>query len=209
VTNIRSVLNPALRCCRLTIKVRYRVNSTVTYLAHELHIKLSSSPFSTRPTPLPPFPSIRGYPLLLPRRLGALQALGQRNVSCIPICHSSRIQSRLSFIMFTLRLTRSSSFRNASKGMPRPFSSTPTVCRTPSLADITPDGATSFETKQRAFRAHLAELQKKKFEASKWAIEILYSSFYNTPPSLALNTPSVNNATTRSPTDHHLFNMFT
>ena len=44
----------------------------------------------------------------------------------------------------------------------RSFSSTPAVCRAPALADITPEGVTSFEAKQKEFRAKLQEDQNKK-----------------------------------------------
>jgi hypothetical protein len=109
--------------------------------------------------------------------------------------------------MFTLRFARGSSSRSASKDVLRAFSSTPVICRTPSLADITPEGATSFEAKQRVFRAQLAELQKKKLEASKLAIEIVTFLSYRIPSSLAPNALFVSNARTHTLSLYH-YNCF-
>jgi hypothetical protein len=49
------------------------------------------------------------------------------------------------------------------KAFLRPFSSTAVVLsKTPSLADITPDGSAAFEARQKEFRAKTAELQRRK-----------------------------------------------
>jgi len=61
--------------------------------------------------------------------------------------------------MFARRMIKSSSSINASI---RAFSSTATVFRSPALADITPEGVTSFDAKQKEFRDRLAEQSKKK-----------------------------------------------
>lgn len=49
----------------------------------------------------------------------------------------------------------------------RAFSSTATVQRSPVLADITPDGVSTFNTRQKEFREHLVKAQRER-EASKF-----------------------------------------
>ncbi|KLJ13082.1 hypothetical protein EMPG_11948 [Blastomyces silverae] len=47
----------------------------------------------------------------------------------------------------------------------RPLSTTSALCRAPSLRDITPDNAASFNAKQKEFRANLEAARKKKAQA--------------------------------------------
>jgi hypothetical protein len=61
--------------------------------------------------------------------------------------------------MFARRLAKSSSSLHVSI---RAFSASPAVFRAPALADITPEGVTSFDAKQKEFRERLAEQSKKK-----------------------------------------------
>jgi hypothetical protein len=64
--------------------------------------------------------------------------------------------------MLTARLTKSiSSFAKPST-LIRTFASTSSYSRSPSLADVTPDGLAAFDAKKKEFRDKLAELQKKK-----------------------------------------------
>jgi hypothetical protein len=64
--------------------------------------------------------------------------------------------------MFARRLAKSSSSISASTSLIRTFTSTTALCRTPALADITPEGVQSFDAKQKAFRERIAEQSKKK-----------------------------------------------
>jgi hypothetical protein len=64
--------------------------------------------------------------------------------------------------MFARRLARSSSSLSAPNNLVRTFASTPALCRTPTLADITPEGVKSFDAKQKEFRERIAEQSKKK-----------------------------------------------
>ncbi|EER38749.1 conserved hypothetical protein [Histoplasma capsulatum H143] len=47
----------------------------------------------------------------------------------------------------------------------RPLSTTSALCRAPSLRDITPDNATSFNARQKEFRENLEAARKKKEQA--------------------------------------------
>jgi len=64
--------------------------------------------------------------------------------------------------MFARRLVKSSSSTSATTNFIRAFASTTTLCRTPALADITPEGVKSFDAKQKEFRERIAEQSKKK-----------------------------------------------
>ena len=70
--------------------------------------------------------------------------------------------------MFARRLARSScSLTNTPSTLLRTLSTSAPLLRSPALADITPEGVTSFDAKQKEFRERLAELAKKKAEASQ------------------------------------------
>ncbi|KAN0110917.1 NIPSNAP family protein [Hyaloscypha variabilis] len=64
--------------------------------------------------------------------------------------------------MFARRLAKSSSSLAAPGNLIRTFASTSALCRTPALADITPEGARTFDAKQKEFRERIAEQSKKK-----------------------------------------------
>jgi len=64
--------------------------------------------------------------------------------------------------MFARRLAKSSSSLAAPGNLIRTFASTSALCRTPALADITPEGASTFDVKQKEFRERIAEQSKKK-----------------------------------------------
>ncbi len=62
----------------------------------------------------------------------------------------------------------------------RPFTTTSSLPRAPSLAQITPDGVASFEAKQKAFREKLAALaleRQKQISSSESS-----ASFHSTEP---------------------------
>jgi hypothetical protein len=86
--------------------------------------------------------------------------------------------------MFARRLAKSSSSLNASNPLTRAFSASTPLLRSPALADITPEGVTSFDAKQKEFRARVAAQSKKKVELST-------SSFHAIP---TLTAPFVGNA---------------
>lgn len=64
--------------------------------------------------------------------------------------------------MFARRLVKSSSSLSAPSNVIRTLASTSALCRTPALADITPEGVKSFDAKQKEFRERIAEQSKKK-----------------------------------------------
>jgi hypothetical protein len=64
--------------------------------------------------------------------------------------------------MFARRLTKGSSSLRASSSLTRVFSTSIPLQRSPALADITPEGVTSFDAKQKEFRARVAAQSKKK-----------------------------------------------
>lgn len=68
--------------------------------------------------------------------------------------------------MFARQLTKGSSSLRASSSLTRAFSTSIPLQRSPALADITPEGVTSFDAKQKEFRARVAAQSKKKVEAS-------------------------------------------
>jgi hypothetical protein len=74
---------------------------------------------------------------------------------------------RNTFKMFSRRLAKSSSSLNASSPLTRALSTSAPLFRAPALADITPEGVTSFDAKQKEFRARVAAQTKKKVELSK------------------------------------------
>jgi len=98
--------------------------------------------------------------------------------------------------MFARRLVKSSSPLSSPSSLLRPFTSTTTRCRTPAIADITPEGVTSFDAKQKEFRERLAEQSKRK-ESSQSSSEnrnahAIFHSLSNS------NTPTAPHASTAS-----------
>lgn len=94
--------------------------------------------------------------------------------------------------MFTRRLVKSSSSLSTSI---RAFSAGPAVFgRSPALADVTPQGVTSFDAKQKEFRERLAAQSKPvKKETSQSSSSQLPPFFYEAP-----TAPNVSNASTVS-----------
>lgn len=68
--------------------------------------------------------------------------------------------------MLARRIATSS--RAAPSSLARSFASSSALCRSPALADVTPDGVKSFEAKQKEFREKVAEQSKRK-ETSQFA----------------------------------------
>ncbi|KAG9244418.1 NIPSNAP-domain-containing protein [Calycina marina] len=68
--------------------------------------------------------------------------------------------------MFSRQLVKSSSLIGASATSLRAFTTSTALLRSPALADITPAGASTFETKRNEFREKLAQQNKPKREAS-------------------------------------------
>lgn len=64
--------------------------------------------------------------------------------------------------MLTRRILRASSAQSSPTLVLRTFTSTSRVQRTPALADITPNGASAFDTKQAEFRERVREAQRAK-----------------------------------------------
>jgi len=91
--------------------------------------------------------------------------------------------------MFARRLVKSSSSLSAPGNIIRTFASTPALCRTPALADITPEGVKSFDAKQKEFRERIAEQSKTKAPSQSRANP--HSPF---PPSSAPTAPSAGTA---------------
>jgi hypothetical protein len=79
----------------------------------------------------------------------------------------------------------------------RTFSTTTAYSRSPSLADVTPEGLASFDQKQKEFRQRLAELQKKK-DASQFRAAT-HSSSTPTAPAASNASLQSNHKTTNSP----------
>jgi hypothetical protein len=101
--------------------------------------------------------------------------------------------------MFARRLIKSSSSFSAPSSLVRTFASTSALCRTPALADITPEGVKSFDAKQKEFRERIAEQSKKK--------ELSQSKLSSNPPSpVHVSWPSTPTApaasTARSPSSN-------
>jgi hypothetical protein len=70
--------------------------------------------------------------------------------------------------MFARRLIKSSSsLTSPSSTILRTFSTSTPLLRSPALADITPEGISSFEAAQKEFRERLAEQARQKAEASR------------------------------------------
>ena len=65
--------------------------------------------------------------------------------------------------MLTRQVARAAA-RATPRSALRAFSSTATQCKTPALADVTPDQVDTFNTKQKEFRDQLVEAQKKREE---------------------------------------------
>lgn len=72
--------------------------------------------------------------------------------------------------MFARRFAKNSSF-SASSSLNRAFSTSTPLFRSPALADITPEGVTSFDAKQKEFRVRVAAQTKKKVELKSPAEE--------------------------------------
>jgi len=102
----------------------------------------------------------------------------------------------LNHTMLPLRLARRSISQPASINLLRTFSITATYFRSPSLADITSEGLTSFDQKQKEFRQRLAEMQKKK-DASQFRAAT-YSSSTPTAPAASNASSQSNLKTTNS-----------
>jgi len=78
--------------------------------------------------------------------------------------------------MFTARLVRSSGSLAAPSTLVRTFASTSAACsRSPSLADVTPDGLAAFDAKQKGFRQKIADLKKRKEASSSGAVTSPFS----------------------------------
>ena len=101
--------------------------------------------------------------------------------------------------MFARRLARSSSSLAAPSNLIRTFASTSALYRTPALADITPEGVKTFDTKQKEFRERIAEQSKKKEPSQS-------ESYLNFSPPVPLSCPSTPTAppasTARSPSSN-------
>ena len=78
--------------------------------------------------------------------------------------------------MFARRFVKSISSVNAA----RPFTTTSQLCRAPALADITPAGVASFESKQKKFRERMIEQTKLK-DTSKYSGTFLHCLVQNCP----------------------------
>lgn len=96
--------------------------------------------------------------------------------------------------MITARLARSSSSVIIPKAAIRTFASTAACSRSPSLADVTPDGLQAFDAKKKEFRQRVAELQKKKQATSQSGA--ITSTIY--PFSSAPTAPNASNASFHS-----------
>jgi hypothetical protein len=92
--------------------------------------------------------------------------------------------------MFARRLVKSSSaLPNIPSTFLRTLSTSNPLLRSPALADITPEGVTAFDTRKKEFRERLAELARKKAEASQSPPTSPSSSRTNAP-----TAPHVSNA---------------
>lgn len=89
--------------------------------------------------------------------------------------------------MYARRLAKSSSSLSASNSLTRAFGTSTPLLRSPALADITPQGVTSFDAKQKEFRARVAEQHKKKQESSRSSSD---SSTAPTAPLVGNASPS-------------------
>jgi hypothetical protein len=92
--------------------------------------------------------------------------------------------------MFSLRAVRASGARTAPSNLARAFTTSTPYSKTPSLADLTPEGVESFDSKQRAFRQKLSQQQKQK-DASQ----------FRSTSSPAPTAPSASNASLQSQLD--------
>lgn len=72
----------------------------------------------------------------------------------------------------------------------RAFSSSSALARSPSLADVTPQGAASFEAKKREFREKIAGINKKK-EASQFDVIPPASSTAPDASNAGVNSPDI------------------
>jgi hypothetical protein len=110
-----------------------------------------------------------------------------------------RISPHNTIIMFARRLAKSSSAISAPSSLIRTFASTSALCRTPALADITPEGVKSFDAKQKEFRERIAEQSKRKDPSQSRA-------YSNSSPSIPFSwpiTPTAPSASTaRSPSSN-------
>jgi hypothetical protein len=97
----------------------------------------------------------------------------------------------LNHTMLPLHVVRSSSSRSAPTSFLRNFTASTANARSPSLADVTPEGVTTFDQKQKEFRSKLSELQKKK-DASQF--RTASSPVQSTP-----NAPSASNESSLNP----------
>jgi hypothetical protein len=104
-----------------------------------------------------------------------------------------------SITMFARRLVKSSSSLSAPSNVIRTLASTSALCRTPALADITPEGVKSFDAKQKEFRERIAEQSKKKEPSqselssnSPLHVPLAWSSTPTAPPASTARSPSSN-----------------
>jgi len=103
--------------------------------------------------------------------------------------------------MFVRRIARSSGA--APSSLIRTFASSSALCRSPALADITPDAVKSFDAKQKEFRDRLAEQSKKKKETSQSEEPPPPESFYfsTSSPNPDPVSPTAQIASNASPSD--------
>jgi hypothetical protein len=95
--------------------------------------------------------------------------------------------------MFARHLAKSSGSLKSSMVLSRTFASTAACSKSPSLADITPQGVSSFDAKQRDFRERLTKSQKKK-ETSQLAADSPSPNLFSTSP----HSPTAPNASNAS-----------
>jgi hypothetical protein len=94
--------------------------------------------------------------------------------------------------MFARRLVKSSNSLSAPSNLIRTFASTSALCRTPALADITPEGVKSFDAKQKEFRERIAEQSKTK--ATSQSKTYSNSSSSSSPSSSSPTAPHASTA---------------
>jgi hypothetical protein len=92
--------------------------------------------------------------------------------------------------MLLQRLNRHSGTASVALKLSRTFTSTPAQLKTPSLADVVPQGVQSFNAKQKEFRAKLAEASKPKVEASQFKHGTEAGSVFLNPSSQSQLSPT-------------------
>jgi hypothetical protein len=111
--------------------------------------------------------------------------------------------------MFARRLVKSSSSLSAPSNVIRTLASTSALCRTPALADITPEGVKSFDAKQKEFRERIAEQSKKKEPSqseppsnSPLHVSLAWPSTPTAPPASTARSPSSNSQSAQALGSH-------